>query len=81
MVYLVLYTSLWYHVIMLLIILEFFMLKGFFFIRLVIFIGSVETFFIFLFTALAVREASLGMSLLTVLARAHGNDYLRVSAG
>jgi hypothetical protein len=77
-IYIALYTSFWYHVIMLLIILEFFILKGFFFTSLVIFRGSLETFFIFLFTALAVREASLGISLLTVLARAHGNDYLRI---
>jgi len=77
-VYMALYTSFWYHVIILLIILEFFILKGFFFTSLVIFRGSLETFFIFLFTALAVREASLGIALLTVLARAHGNDYLRI---
>lgn len=79
-VYMALYTSFWYHVIILLIILEFFILKGFFFTGLVIFRGSLETFFIFLFTALAVREASLGISLLTVLARAHGNDYLSIRA-
>jgi len=54
------------------------MLKNFLLTVLLISITSVESVFIFFFRALAVREARLGISLLTVLARAHGNDYLRI---
>ena len=63
---------------MLLIVLEFIILKNFLLLMVLISISSVESVFIFFFSALAVREASLGISLLTVLARAHGNDYLRI---
>merc|ERR1712015_498600 len=73
--YVVVYTSFWYHIIILLIVLEFIMLKNFLLIMVLISISSVESAFIFFFSVLAVREARLGISLLAVLSRAHGNDY------
>lgn len=76
--YIFVYTSFWYHIIILLIVLEFIILKNFLLTVLLISITNVESVFIFFFRALAVREARLGISLLTVLARAHGNDYLRI---
>lgn len=53
-------------------------MKVFFFLGFMVVLNALDPFFIFLFTALAVREARLGIALLTCLARAHGNDYLRI---
>jgi len=78
LIYVFVYTSFWYHVIMLLIVLEFMILKNFLMVILIIYCLSLENVFLFFFRALAVSEASLGMSLLTVLSRTHGNDYLRI---
>ena len=78
LIYVFVYTSFWYHVIMLLIVLEFIILKNFLIVILIIYCLSLENVFLFFFRALAVSEASLGISLLTVLSRAHGNDYLRI---
>ena len=78
LVYVFVYTSFWYHIMMLLMVLEFIILKNFLLVVMLIYRASVESVFIFFFRALAVREARLGISLLTVLARAHGNDYLRI---
>ena len=78
LIYVFVYTSFWYHVIMLLIVLEFMMLKNFLMVILIIYCLSLENVFLFFFRTLAVSEASLGMSLLTVLSRAHGIDYLRI---
>ena len=78
LIYVFVYTSFWYHVIMLLIVLEFIILKNFLMVILTIYYLNLENVFLFFFRALAVSEASLGISLLTVLSRAHGNDYLRI---
>ena len=78
LIYVFVYTSFWYHVIILLIVLEFMILKNFLIIILIVYCLSLENVFLFFFRALAVSEARLGMSLLTVLSRAHGNDYLRI---
>ena len=78
LIYVFVYTSFWYHVIILLIVLEFIILKNFLMVILIIYGLKLENVFLFFFRALAVSEASLGISLLTVLSRAHGNDYLRI---
>lgn len=78
LIYVFVYTSFWYHVIILLIVLEFIILKNFLVVVLIIYVLKLENVFLFFFRALAVSEASLGISLLTVLSRAHGNDYLRI---
>jgi len=35
-------------------------------------------FFIFVFITLSVAEARIGLSLLTILVRNHGNDYIKI---
>merc|ERR1712037_667947 len=75
--FLYLYISKWFHVIIILILLELFILKIYFFcfIRMVI-----NNFFVFLFITLSVAEARVGISLLTILVRVHGEDIiLRIS--
>ena len=37
-----------------------------------------STFFIFIFITLSVAEARIGLSLLTILVRNHGNDYIKI---
>lgn len=78
LIYVFIYTSFWYHVIILLMVLEFIILKNFLLVVIIIYILKIENVFVFFFRALAVSEARLGISLLTVLSRAHGNDYLRI---
>ena len=35
-------------------------------------------FFLFIFITLSVVEARIGLSLLTILVRSHGNDYIKI---
>ena len=78
--FLYLYISKWFHVIIILILLELFILKIYFF-SLFCFIRMViNNFFVFLFITLSVAEARVGISLLTILVRVHGEDIiLRIS--
>ena len=41
-------------------------------------IFNYSIFFIFIFITLSVAEARIGLSLLTILIRSHGNDYIKI---
>lgn len=71
-------SIIWYHVIIILIILEIFILRIFFLLNFYIFMLNFSTFFIFIFITLSVAEARIGLSLLTILVRNHGNDYIKI---
>lgn len=70
-------TNLWHHIIMILILLEFFRIKGFLIIRSSYAI-SLHPSFIFIYLVLMVCEASLGLSLVTRLTRGVGGDELEL---
>jgi len=42
-------------------------------------INNISMFFIFLFITISVSEARVGLSLLTILVRSHGNDYIKIT--
>nr|AYV63063.1 NADH dehydrogenase subunit 4L [Lovenula raynerae] len=65
----------WFHVMMILMVMEMFMLKNFLLINLAA-INTLSPSLIFIFTTFMVMEASMGMSILTLLTRSHGNDFL-----
>jgi len=69
----------WFHVIVLLIFLEIFMLLIFLIVTRFRLIINLSGGFIFIFITLRVAEASIGMALLTILVRRHGNDFINVS--
>merc|ERR1712030_246447 len=50
----------------------------FFLLNLYIILININIFFIFRFITLRVAEASIGLSLLTILVRNHGNDYIKI---
>ena len=41
-------------------------------------INKIRRFFIFLFITISVSEARIGLSILTILVRRHGNDYIKI---
>jgi len=59
-----------------LILLELFILKIYFFSLFCFFEISINNFFVFLFITLRVAEARVGISLLTILIRVHGEDII-----
>merc|ERR1712039_733196 len=63
-------SIIWYHVIIILII--------FFLLNFSIILISYSSFLIFIFITLSVAEARIGLSLLTILVRNHGNDYIKI---
>jgi len=69
----------WYHLIILLIILEILILMIFLLTNLFLFLRKLSIFFVFLFITLSVAEATIGLSLLTILVRRHGNDYIKIN--
>merc|ERR1712168_1691867 len=71
-------SIIWYHVIIILMILELFILMIFFLVNLFTLIINYSRFFIFVFITLSVAEARVGLSLLTMLVRNHGNDYIKI---
>merc|ERR1711953_698121 len=71
-------SIIWYHVIIILIILEIFILINFFLLNFSIILISYSSFLIFIFITLSVAEARIGLSLLTILVRNHGNDYIKI---
>jgi len=73
-----LYTLSWFHIIMLLIILEVFILNIFLVSSLLTVYTRLSGIRVFIFITLRVVEASIGVSLLTILVRAHGNDLVRI---
>ena len=56
-----------------------FILLIFLIINIFFIINKISIFFIFLFITLRVSEARIGLSLLTILVRRHGNDYIKIS--
>merc|ERR1712131_125607 len=72
----VLFCRILYHLIILLIILEIFILRIFLIVN--IYIYKLSFFFIFCFITLRVAEARIGLSILTMLIRNHGNDYIKI---
>jgi len=73
--YSLLYLSNWHHLIILLIVLELFMLK-IYFLRVRFSIRGSASYFTFFFITLSVAEARVGLSLLTILVRANGDDFI-----
>merc|ERR1711872_830272 len=73
-------TNLWHHIIIILILLEFFRIKGFLIIRSSYAI-SLHPSFMFIYLVLIVCEASLGLSLVTRLTRGVGGDELNYKMG
>lgn len=77
-VYTTLYTLLRSHIIIIIIILELFILKTF---LIIIYFGlrrGISIYFVYLFTTLRVAEAAVGISLLTLMVRSHGDDYMSI---
>ena len=70
-------TNLWHHIIIVLILLEFFRIKGFLIIRASYSISSHPS-FMFIYLVLIVCEASLGLSLVTRLTRGVGGDVVEL---
>ena len=58
--------------------LEIFILRIFFLLNFYIILFNYSIFFIFIFITLSVAEARIGLSLLTILVRRHGNDYIKI---
>ena len=77
--YLYLLGSVWFHVIILLIIMEIIILLIFSLIRIIIIVSKISGRIIFLFITLRVAEARIGVSLLTIIVRRRGNDYIKIS--
>ena len=50
----------------------------FFLLNLYIILTNFNVFFIFRFNILRVAEVSIGLPLLTIIVRNHGNDYLKI---
>nr|ASV47942.1 NADH dehydrogenase subunit 4L [Calanus glacialis]ATN95383.1 NADH dehydrogenase subunit 4L [Calanus glacialis] len=72
-------ASRWYHVMILLMILEMLMLTVFVSLNLSLSLTSLSGACIFIFITLSVAEASVGMSLLTMMIRSNGNDFMGTS--
>ena len=60
-------------------ILELIILLIFSTIRFIIIISKISGSIIFLFITLSVAEARIGVSLLTIIVRRNGNDYIKIS--
>ncbi len=41
-------------------------------------LNKIRIFFIFLFITIRVSEARIGLSIITILVRRHGNDYMKI---
>ena len=54
------------------------MLLIFLIINFFLLLNKLRSFFIFLFITLRVSEARIGLSILTILVRRHGNDYIKI---
>ena len=48
-------------------------------IRIIIIISKISGSLIFIFITLSVAEARIGVSLLTIIVRSNGNDYIKIS--
>nr|UDF84435.1 NADH dehydrogenase subunit 4L [Phyllodiaptomus tunguidus]UDF84448.1 NADH dehydrogenase subunit 4L [Phyllodiaptomus tunguidus] len=67
----------WFHIIMILMFLEMMMLQ-IFLIVMTLCLNLFSLSFLFLFSTFMVIEASLGVSILTLITRSHGNDFLLI---
>merc|ERR1712243_67278 len=75
LLYVRIYTLRWYHIMILLMILE--LILNIFLVSMIVSWSlSGSYFLIYCFVTLRVAEARVGISLLTILIRAHGRDYL-----
>jgi NADH:ubiquinone oxidoreductase subunit K len=72
-------ASRWYHVIILLIILEMLILTVFVSLNLSLSLTRLSGACIFIFITLRVAEARVGISLLTIIIRRNGNDFIGTS--
>jgi len=77
--YRLLLSTSWFHVIILLMVLEMLILLVFLLINLTILSVKISGIFVFMFITLSVAEARVGISLLTMLVRRNGNDFIGVS--
>merc|ERR1711862_195852 len=73
------YTSMWFHVIILMIFLEIIMLKNFLFRVFLRSVDGTRRYFLYVFIVLRVAEARIRISVLVRLIRSHGVDHLSVS--
>ena len=55
-----------------------FILRIFFLLNFYMILFNYSIFFLFIFITLSVAEARIGLSLLTILVRSHGNDYIKI---
>nr|ATN95397.1 NADH dehydrogenase subunit 4L [Calanus finmarchicus] len=72
-------SSRWYHVMIILMILEMLMLLVFISLNLALGLAGLSGVCVFIFITLSVAEASVGMSLLTMMIRSNGNDFMEAS--
>ena len=79
-VYLFRYTSYWHHALILIIIIEFVVLKSVLILRMAISLNSSSAFVVFLFMVVMAGAAGLGVAIVSLMARAGGDDSIRVYA-
>lgn len=77
--FLLLLSYSWYHIILLLIVLEMMILAIFSCISLLVCMCRLSSILLFMFITLRVAEASVGVSLLTILVRRNGNDFVNIN--
>jgi len=65
------------HLLITLLSLEFIILRLIFFIYIYLIINYVEIYFIFIFLVFRVCEGALGLSILVLIIRTHGNNYFQ----
>lgn len=76
LIFLYIYTSIWFHIMILLILIELFILKIYILSILSEKIIAFSSYFTYIFITLSVAEASISISLLTLLIRTHGEDNI-----
>ena len=69
----------WYHVMIMLIILEMLIIVLFFLVRFTSLANSLTMISTFVFITIRVVEARVGIALLTIIIRNNGNDYIYVT--
>ena len=77
-VYLIRYTSYWHHALILIMVLEFFVLKRVLILGLVIRLNSSAAFRVFLFIVIIAGAAGLGVAVVRLMVRTCGDDSLRI---
>nr|YP_010406806.1 NADH dehydrogenase subunit 4L [Labidocera rotunda]URC16607.1 NADH dehydrogenase subunit 4L [Labidocera rotunda] len=77
LIYLLSLMKSWYHVILLMLILEFFSIKGFVICSMLL-ISKISSLFLFFFSVMMVCEASMGMGLIVSLTRGWGDEAIEI---